>query len=67
MPSPMTVPPQAPAPFDPGTEPGGAERRRIVGLLLGLALFPLLLILPPPEGMSPAAWRVAAVGVLMAV
>jgi sodium-dependent dicarboxylate transporter 2/3/5 len=33
----------------------------------GFALFALALSLPPPDGMSPAAWRVAAVAVLMAI
>ncbi|MCB4823485.1 SLC13 family permease [Roseicella aerolata] len=37
-----------------------------LGLLLGLGLFAAMLLLPPPEGMSPVAWRVAAVAVLMA-
>ena len=63
----MTVPSQTPGSFDPVIEPrGGPDRRKIAGLVLGLVVFPLLLILPPPDGMSPVAWRVAAVGVLMA-
>jgi sodium-dependent dicarboxylate transporter 2/3/5 len=37
-----------------------------VGLVLGGALFFLMLILPAPVGLGAAAWRVAAVGVLMA-
>jgi len=40
---------------------------RAVGLPLGLLLFALLLVLPSPEGMPPAAMRMAAVAVLMAV
>lgn len=36
------------------------------GLLLGLALFIAVLLLPPPQSMPPAAWRTAAVAVLMA-
>jgi sodium-dependent dicarboxylate transporter 2/3/5 len=40
---------------------------RFVGLAAGLAFFGLGLLLPPPEGMSPAAWRVAAVALLMAI
>lgn len=36
-------------------------------LVAGVALFLLLLALPPPEGMSEQAWRVAAVAVLMSV
>jgi sodium-dependent dicarboxylate transporter 2/3/5 len=37
------------------------------GLWLGLGLFVLLLWLPEPAGFEPAAWRVAAVAVLMAI
>lgn len=40
--------------------------RSAVGLWLGLLLFGLLLVLPPPEGMPPVAWRAAAVAALMA-
>ena len=40
--------------------------RRLVGLFLGPALFLLTLLLPQPEGMSPAAQHVAAVTLLMA-
>jgi sodium-dependent dicarboxylate transporter 2/3/5 len=38
-----------------------------LGLVGGVALAALLLLLPPPAELSPAAWRTAAVGVLMAV
>lgn len=50
-------------------EGGGSavSLRRRAGLPLGPALFLLLLLLPAPAGMEPAAWRTAAVGVLMAV
>lgn len=37
------------------------------GLWLGIVLFVLLLWLPPPEGFEVAAWRAAALAVLMAV
>lgn len=37
-----------------------------IGLLLGPILFVAMLVAPAPEGMSVAAWRTAAVGVLMA-
>ncbi|MEQ9490980.1 MAG: DASS family sodium-coupled anion symporter [Alphaproteobacteria bacterium] len=37
------------------------------GIALGLALFVLLRVLPPPGGMGEDAWAVAAVAVLMAV
>jgi len=36
-----------------------------VGLWLGVALFTAMLLLPAPEGLSPAGWRVAAVTVLI--
>lgn len=41
--------------------------RRWGGLAAGALLFALALWLPPPAGMSPEAWRVAAVAGLMAV
>lgn len=40
--------------------------RRLTGLLLGPLLCLLLLVLPPPDGLDPAAWRVAALTLLMA-
>ena len=42
------------------------KERRIVGLVLGPLLFLVLLVISPPQGMSPAAWSVAAVAILMA-
>ena len=42
-------------------------RRALVGFSLGPAVFLLLLLLPPPSGMTMEAWRTAAVGILMAV
>ncbi len=36
------------------------------GLWGGLAAFIVMLMLPAPEGMSPAAWRTTAIIVLMA-
>jgi len=41
--------------------------RQAVGLVLGPALFALILMLPLPEGMSPEALKVAAIATLMAV
>lgn len=38
-----------------------------IGFFLGLASFAIMLMLPVPEGMKPAAWKVAAITVLMAV
>ena len=43
------------------------SRARMVGLLLGPLVFVAILLLPPPEGLEPAAWRVAAVAALLAV
>jgi sodium-dependent dicarboxylate transporter 2/3/5 len=40
--------------------------RRIIGLVLGPLLFIVLLALPVPQNMSPAAWSVGAVALLMA-
>lgn len=37
-----------------------------VGLLLGPLLSLAILVAPAPDGMAPAAWRTAAVGILMA-
>ncbi|MFP4228502.1 MAG: SLC13 family permease [Salinivenus sp.] len=44
-----------------------APLRRRLGLAAGFILCVVLLLLPPPEGLDPAAWRTAAVGALMAV
>lgn len=53
----------------PGPAPGEARAslRSRLGLVGGLALAALLLLLPPPAELSPAAWHTAAVGLLMAV
>ena len=40
--------------------------RARVGLVLGSVLFGLVLLLPAPAGLSDAAWRTTAVGLLMA-
>ena len=37
------------------------------GFIVGLALFFILLFIPAPEGLNAAAWKVAAIAVLMAV
>ncbi|OZI58804.1 SLC13 family permease [Bordetella genomosp. 1] len=49
------------------TTPGAAEKTRVrpIPIVVGLALFGALLIFPAPEGMSPEAWRLLAVAVLM--
>ena len=41
-------------------------RRRALGLAGGLTAFVLMLLAPAPEGMTPDAWRTAALAVLMA-
>ena len=38
-----------------------------LGLLLGLLLFSTILLSPVPENLSPEGWKVAAIGILMAV
>jgi sodium-dependent dicarboxylate transporter 2/3/5 len=40
---------------------------KTLGLWTGLFLFALLLVLPPPQGLTPVGMRMAAVAVLMAV
>jgi sodium-dependent dicarboxylate transporter 2/3/5 len=46
---------------------GRGEARRLMRILSGLGVFVVLLVLPPPEGMTPEAWRAAAVATLMAL
>lgn len=46
---------------------GPSPRTERLGLLLGLAVSVLMLVLPPPAGLPPEGWRVAAVGALMAI
>ena len=48
-------------------EGDGYSLRQWVGLFAGPAALVVMLALPAPEGMETAAWRTAAVGVLMAV
>jgi solute carrier family 13 (sodium-dependent dicarboxylate transporter), member 2/3/5 len=47
----------------PGYEP---SRKRIAGLIIGILLLVLTFLLPPPAGMSGAAWHVAGIASLMA-
>ena len=47
--------------------PASGPTRQRVGLVLGGLAFVLLLILPPPDGLSAAGWRAAAVAALMAM
>jgi sodium-dependent dicarboxylate transporter 2/3/5 len=43
------------------------ERRQAIGLVVGLALFSLLLFLPAPIGMDLKAWRTTAATILIGV
>ncbi|WP_428097877.1 SLC13 family permease [Candidatus Rariloculus sp.] len=54
---------------DTGVLPASAvsHRRRTVGRVLGPTVFVAMLLLPAPEGLEPAAWRVAAVAMLLAI
>jgi sodium-dependent dicarboxylate transporter 2/3/5 len=45
---------------------GAPSTRRTIGLFAGPILLIVFLALPGPAGMSPGAWRTAAVGILMA-
>lgn len=45
----------------------GHPAYRLVGVAVGLAVFVAVLSLPSPDGLTPAAHRVLAVGVLMAL
>jgi sodium-dependent dicarboxylate transporter 2/3/5 len=44
-----------------------SRHRRMAGLVLGIGVFALLLLVPPPAGLAIAPWRVAAVAALLAV
>lgn len=46
---------------------GGKSVRAWIGLVAGPLLLAVMLLLPPPEGMTVHAWRTAAVAALMAV
>ena len=52
-------------PSDLDEEP--SRRRRVAGLVVGIATFLVLFLLPPPEGLAVAPWRVAAVASLLAI
>jgi sodium-dependent dicarboxylate transporter 2/3/5 len=62
--SPADSEPSSP-PQDTGQEPYVLRQR--IGLIAGPVVALALLLLPTPEGLSVAAWHVAAVGSLMAV
>jgi solute carrier family 13 (sodium-dependent dicarboxylate transporter), member 2/3/5 len=46
---------------------GRRPRRSAIGLFVGAASFVILLLLPPPEALSPEGWRTAALAALMAI
>lgn len=54
-------------PLTDDTETAGRARYQTIGLVLGPALAILMLLLGTPDTMSDAAWRTAAIGILMAV
>lgn len=60
---------QGTAPADPAMPPAAkvSHRRRTIGRILGPTVFVLMLLLPPPGDLEPAAWRVAAAAMLLAV
>lgn len=41
--------------------------RQLAGLIGGVIVFLLVLLVPAPEGLDPAGWRTAAIGLLMAI
>jgi len=51
--------------IDDGAAPSARTER--LGLVLGFVVTAIMLVLPPPAGLPPEGWRVAAVGVLMAI
>jgi len=54
-------------PVQASTDGGGYGLRSRIGLLTGPIVFLVMLASPPPVGMTPEAWRTAAVAILMAV
>lgn len=50
-----------------GEETGFGRVGRWIGLILGPALALGLQLIPPPEGMTPEAWRVVSLAVLMVI
>ncbi|TVQ01690.1 MAG: DASS family sodium-coupled anion symporter [Balneolaceae bacterium] len=45
----------------------GYFSRPRIGLFLGPLIFAIMIAIPTPEALEPAAWNVAAVGILMAI
>lgn len=54
-------------PPPPTTQETHGVTLRLAGLGLGILTFFGAMALPPPEGLSPEGWRVAAVGMMMAI
>lgn len=53
--------------MEDATAPHPLPLRPRIGLILGPLLLAVVLLIPAPEGLSPAGWRTVAVGGLMAV
>ncbi|MDP6345654.1 MAG: DASS family sodium-coupled anion symporter [Alphaproteobacteria bacterium] len=51
----------------PDDQPTPGQRARRIGLALGPLVLLSMLLAPAPDGMAPMAWRVAAVGLMMAI
>ena len=60
---------RAAGPADSAMPPAArvSHRRRTIGRVFGPAVFVVMLLLPPPDGLDPAAWRVAAAALLLAI
>ena len=43
------------------------SKKKLLGLIAGLATFAVMLLLPAPEGMTPKAWHMVAVVALIAI
>jgi sodium-dependent dicarboxylate transporter 2/3/5 len=53
--------------MDDGSVESRYTRAQRLGLIIGGVLFVVMLLAPPPSGLSAAGWRTAAVALLMAV
>ncbi|HEY9428650.1 MAG TPA: SLC13 family permease, partial [Gemmatimonadaceae bacterium] len=53
--------------MDDGSAESRYTRAQRLGLIIGGAVFVVMLLAPPPSGLSTAGWRTAAVALLMAV
>jgi len=50
-----------------GTAVNGRARHQVIGLFLGPAIAVLMLVAGAPDALTDAAWRTAAIGIMMAV